>query len=120
MTIVLQYLPYFHKSNLYIYKMNSSTATTTAASASNKNETLSEAPKTKTPMCDNCNYRPVTTDLSCKVYDDWCALCNLSLLSTNICTNCECAPVSTTLSYKVYDDWCASCNLSLLSTKDSE
>ena len=99
--------------------MNSSTATasTATATATDKNNSPSEA--IKKPMCDNCNYRPITTDpLSRKVYDDWCALCNLTLLSTNICTNCECAPVATTLSCKVYDDWCALCNLSLLSTKD--
>ncbi len=81
MTIVLQYLPYLTPNPSLYLTMNSSAATTiatTIATASNKNE----PPKTKTPMCDNCNYRPVATALSCKIYEDWCALCNLTLLST--------------------------------------
>ena len=59
--------------------VNTDSKTTTA---SNKNEPASESHKTKTPMCDNCDCRPVSTALSCKIYDNWCALCNLTLLST--------------------------------------
>ena len=65
--------------------MNSSSVNTdskTTTAQQYKNEPLREAPKTKNPLCDNCNYRPVATSLSCKIYEDWCALCNLTLLST--------------------------------------
>ncbi len=47
-----------------------------------KNDSPPESATIKKTMCDNCDYRPVSTNLSCKIYDSWCAFCNLTLLST--------------------------------------
>lgn len=45
-------------------------------------QSASEAPVNNNTACSNCGHRPVSARLSCKIYEDWCAFCNLSLLST--------------------------------------
>ena len=75
--------------NYKIDKMSSlsNASTTYSKEEQYKNDPLSSSTannqsRFNNNTCSNCEQRLVAHKLSCAVYKDWCAFCNLTLLST--------------------------------------